>query len=302
MGEDEYINKLLWRGGSRRQRGAYGGQVIAQALMAACHTVTDPNMLLLSAHCYFMSPVKIDSPVTYRVARTKDGKVFSMRAVQVIQGDRIMSHCLASFKTPEPVTAVLSHSPAVFPHDMYPPDDPRHDLHSKEKLRFNHTIQLAKIPFDAYYCFSDSVQKKLLAKEPLEPRYGVTLEWGPPIMYTLTSFLFRMMSWLKIYGSLPQDSPQNVHRVALAFLSDFNMTFPLRLKYPTYSEGFSTSLDHTIWFHSPVQCDLTWFLQSVQCTQASEGTSLNSSHIYSEDGTLVATCQQQALHRLKSKL
>lgn len=177
MGEDEYTNKVLWQGDSHFPlRSAYGGQVIAQALMAACHTVTDPNMLLLSAHCYFMSPVKIDSPVTYRVLRTKDGKVFSMRAVQVLQGDKMVSHCLASFKRPEPVTPVLSHSPAVFPHDMYPPDDPRHDLQSKEKLKFNHTIQLAMIPFDAYYCFSDSVQKKLLAKEPLEPRwYGVSL-------------------------------------------------------------------------------------------------------------------------------
>lgn len=272
--------------------------MIAQALMAACHTVTDPNMLLLSAHCYFMSPVKIDSPVTFRVSRTKDGKVFSTRAIQVLQRDKMMAHCLASFKRPEPISPVLSHSPAVFPHNLYPPDDPHLDLQSKEKLRFNHTVRLSTTPLDAYYCLSDSVQKKLLAKEPLEPRYGVSLEWCPLAGF----FLFRMMSWLKIYGSLPQGSSQNLHRVALAFLSDLNMAFPLRLKYPNYSEGFSTSLDHTIWFHSPVQCDVTWFLQSVQCIQASEGTSLNSSHIFSEDGTLVATCQQQALHRLKSKI
>lgn len=110
------------------------------------------------------------------------------------------------------------------------------------------------------------------------------------------------MSWIRCYGDIPQSYTQNHHRVALAFLSDFSMAFPLRLKYPQFTDGFITSLDHSIWFHSHVQCDATWFLQSVQCIRASEGTSLNASHMFSEDGTLVATCQQQALYRLKSNL
>ena len=112
------------------------------------------------------------------------------------------------------------------------------------------------------------------------------------------------MSWLKSYGSFPPSFSQNQHRVVLAFLSDFSMAFPLKLKYPTvnFKGALTTSLDHSIWFHDTVHSDSTWILQVVQCTQASEGTSLNSSHMYSDNGTLVATCQQQALFRLKSQL
>ena len=63
-----------------------------------------------------------------------------------------------------------------------------------------------------------------------------------------------------------------------------------------------TSLDHAIWFHSPVHCQDSWFMLQTNCLQAGEGTSLNAGRLYSEDGTLVATCQQQALYRLNSKL
>ena len=103
---------------------------------------------------------------------------------------------------------------------------------------------------------------------------------------------------MKLSGSLPAASSQNTHRVALAFLSDFYMVFPVRLKYPGFIPSLSTSLDHSIWFHNSVECAADqWLLQSVECIQASGGTSLNCSHIYSEDGTLLATCHQQAFFR-----
>jgi acyl-CoA thioesterase len=53
LGGDEFVDVSPWQGESRfRMRGAYGGQVLGQALMAACRTVADPDLLLLSAHCY----------------------------------------------------------------------------------------------------------------------------------------------------------------------------------------------------------------------------------------------------------
>ena len=116
------------------------------------------------------------------------------------------------------------------------------------------------------------------------------------------SFFLRMMLWIRCHGDFPKSCDQNQHRVALAFLSDFCMPFPLRLKYPEFRGGLVTSLDHSVWFHGPVHCQGSWFLQDIRCVQAGEGTSLNQSRMYSEDGALVATCQQQALYRLDSKL
>ena len=150
--------------------------MLGQSLMAACHTVVDPDLLLISAHCYYMSPVKFGSPVTYRVTRTKDGRAFSMRAVQVLQGGKVVSHCLASFKKPEPANSFpLSHSPVGTPSGLYSPDDPRQDTHSKWRLIFNRRV--SNCPFDSYYIFRDSDQEKILAGEPLEPRYGNWLTW-----------------------------------------------------------------------------------------------------------------------------
>ena len=175
VGEDEYVSKILWPGDdSFKLRGAYGGQLIAQALMAACHTVTDTELLLHSAHCYFMTPVQISLPVTYRVARTKDGRVFSMRAVQALQEGKVLVQCLASFKRPESDPPVLSHSTAGIPPGFFPPDDPRLDTLSKEKMLFNHKVPVPSLPFDAYYCFRGNDQERLLAKEPVEPKYIYT--------------------------------------------------------------------------------------------------------------------------------
>ena len=106
-----------------------------------------------------------------------------------------------------------------------------------------------------------------------------------------------MYLWLKTSGSIPADQPQNTHRAALAFLSDFTMLMPIRFKYPEL-RGMVASLDHSIWFHAPVQAD-QWHMLVNTCQQAGHGTSLNTRRIYSGDGTLVATCQQQALFRSK---
>ena len=142
--------------------------MLGQALMSACRTVNDPDLLLLSAHCYFVSPVSFDSPVQYHVTRTKDGRVFSIRGVQVLQAGKVVSHCLASFKRSESNPPSLSHSPQGIPPGTYPPDDPRQD---REKLLFNHKISMESLPLDSYYCFRNHDQERVLAGEPLEPRY-----------------------------------------------------------------------------------------------------------------------------------
>ena len=141
--------------------------MVGQALMAACHTVADPDLLLLSAHCYFISPVKTNEQITYRVARTKDGRSFSARSVEALQGGKIVSHTLASFKKPETNPHSLSHSPGGIPPGIFPPEDPRVD---QERLFFNKRLELSSSPFDSYYCFRETDQERLLAREPLPPR------------------------------------------------------------------------------------------------------------------------------------
>ena len=178
MGEDEFVNKLLWRGGRNRLRGAYGGQIVGQSLMAACHTVSDPDLLLLSAHCYFLSPVKTDQHVIYRVTRCKDGRSFSSRSVEVLQGDKVVSRTMASFKRPETNPQSLVHSPPGIPPGILSPNDPRQD---EGRLFFNRRLDMDLSPFDACYSFRQIDQEKLLAREPLPPRFLHPLSLSLPL-------------------------------------------------------------------------------------------------------------------------
>lgn len=78
----------------------YGGQVAAQALMAASRTVAD-DRLPQSLHGYFLRPGQPDHPVIFQVDRDRDGGSFSARHVRAIQHGEVIFSMLASFKVPE---------------------------------------------------------------------------------------------------------------------------------------------------------------------------------------------------------
>jgi acyl-CoA thioesterase II len=74
----------------------FGGQVLAQALRAAAHTV-DRDRLPHSCHAYFLRPGKPDEPVMLHVHRDRDGGSFSARHVVASQGDAEIFTMSASF-------------------------------------------------------------------------------------------------------------------------------------------------------------------------------------------------------------
>ena len=165
-------SRSLWQGDTGKLRAVYGGQLVAQSLMAACQTVADPSLLLFSAHCYFTAPAQASSPLSYYVERSKDGRIFSTRSVKAMQGGKVAFLCLVSFKKPEQDAPALSHTPSDMPQGCLTPDDSRVDQESRERLAFNYYNQpeLSSMPLEAYYYFPESLQKNLLAREPVEPR------------------------------------------------------------------------------------------------------------------------------------
>ncbi|HXR54690.1 MAG TPA: acyl-CoA thioesterase domain-containing protein, partial [Acidimicrobiales bacterium] len=64
-----------------RQR-VFGGQVAAQALMAAGRTVSAGQVH--SLHAYFLRPGDPEVPILYEVDRIRDGRSFSTRRVVAI--------------------------------------------------------------------------------------------------------------------------------------------------------------------------------------------------------------------------
>jgi acyl-CoA thioesterase II len=74
----------------------YGGQVAAQALLAAGRTV-DSVRMPHSLHGYFLRPGKVDREVEYHVDRDRDGRSFSARHVRAMQDGVVIFSMLASF-------------------------------------------------------------------------------------------------------------------------------------------------------------------------------------------------------------
>ena len=97
----EPLEVNLFRGVSRdigTQR-VFGGQILAQSLLAACATVD--GRLPHSLHGYFLRAGDHEAPVVYQVDRTRDGRSFSSRRVQAIQHGRPIFTFAASFQVQE---------------------------------------------------------------------------------------------------------------------------------------------------------------------------------------------------------
>jgi acyl-CoA thioesterase II len=91
----------------------YGGQVLAQSVVAASRTVDDDRSIH-SIHGYFILPGDLAAPVVYFVDRLRDGGSFTTRRVTGIQHGRAIFNMSASFHRPEPGVE----------HQAPPPDVP----------------------------------------------------------------------------------------------------------------------------------------------------------------------------------
>jgi acyl-CoA thioesterase II len=96
----------------------FGGQVAAQALLAAILTV-DADRTLHSMHGYFLRRGTSDRSVVLQVFRDRDGRSFSARRVLAIQNGEVLFSVAASFHVDEPSN---EYQVPVAP-DMPDPDD-----------------------------------------------------------------------------------------------------------------------------------------------------------------------------------
>ncbi len=115
----EQLEHNLYRGRSPKvdwQR-VFGGQTIAQALVAAQRTV-EPERHVHSLHGYFMRPGDTKLPIVYEVDRIRDGGSFTTRRVLAIQHGQAIFSLEASFQVDE---KGLEHQFAL-PDDVPPPE------------------------------------------------------------------------------------------------------------------------------------------------------------------------------------
>src|SRR5690606_6666347 len=98
----ERIEHDIYRGRNRDigSGRVFGGQVLAQSLVAARRTI-DEDRDAHSVHGYFILPGDLKAPIVYFVDRLRDGKSFTTRRVTAIQHGRAIFNMSASFQVRE---------------------------------------------------------------------------------------------------------------------------------------------------------------------------------------------------------
>ena len=111
-----------------------GGQVVAQALRAACLTV-DPPHLPQSLHAYFVRAGDEHQPVLYELERVRDSRSFATRQVVAYQAGGAILNMIASFHAPESGTeidAVVAPAGVDDPESL--PDEPTNLLFDRRSV------------------------------------------------------------------------------------------------------------------------------------------------------------------------
>src|SRR6266404_6616421 len=111
----EQLEVNLYRGRSPQvtwQR-VFGGQVVGQALVAACRTVDVTQRPPHSLHAYFLLAGDPKVPIIYEVDRIRDGKSFTTRRVIAIQHGQAIYTMAVSFHRDEPGMSHQAEMPKV---------------------------------------------------------------------------------------------------------------------------------------------------------------------------------------------
>ncbi len=269
----EELDRDLYRG--RRQpegRGrVFGGQVIAQALMAGVQAV-DPDRVPHSLHAYFMRPGDEELPIILRVNRDYDGGSFSTRRIIAFQKGEPILNMAASFQKRE---EGLSHQ------DEMPDVPPPETLTPEAELR----LQVAdQVPERLRDFFTRPRPFDIRHASPWTP---LEADAHPPVQNV----------WFR--AQAPVTGGPDMHRAMLAWASDMMLLGtgmrPHGLSW--VQPGVQTaSLDHALWFHDDVRVD-DWLLYAMDSPWGGRGRGFNRGKIFARDGRLVASVTQEGLMR-----
>lgn len=245
----------------------FGGQVLAQALMAAGLTVEDGRPAH-SLHAYFLRAGHAGSPVEFFVDRLRDGKHFSARSVSATQDSKLILTLHASFHTPE---AGFNHQPPAPSKEPTP-------------------VALAEA------LSNDKSPDRTIGSEINDPPLDY-LPFNNHLKLTTPQADTEARCWTRARGPLPT-TPLH-HLCALAFASDVALLASALLPHDAslFSDTiFPASIDHSLWFHRvPVFND--WHQYITDSPWAGDARALCRGQFFDAAGQLVATVAQEGLLR-----
>ncbi|MFD3560190.1 acyl-CoA thioesterase II [Streptomyces sp. NBC_01003] len=277
----ERIEQDIFRGQSRSAvvPRVFGGQVAAQALVAAGRTVPGDRHAH-SLHAYFLVAGDPGAPIVYTVDRIRDGRSFTTRRVVAVQHGQPIFHLSASFQTYEDG---LEHQAA-----MPPAPDPE-------------TLPTAAEMLPRY---ADAFVEPGVAERLLEAREAVDLRYvdAPPFGSVGTPQEPRSQVWFRTNGKLDGVIDEPLLHVCLAtYVSDMTLLDSVLLAHGrggwAVGDVVGASLDHAMWFHRPFRAD-EWLLYDQESPSASGGRGLGQARIYTRDGQLAISVIQEGVVRV----
>ncbi|MFE7585380.1 acyl-CoA thioesterase [Streptomyces gardneri] len=270
----ERIEQDIFRGESRPSivPRVFGGQVAAQALVAAGRTVP-ADRLAHSLHAYFLRAGDPGAPIVYTVDRIRDGRSFTTRRVVAVQHGQPIFHLSASFQTYE---EGLDHQV-----DMAPAPDPE-SLPTPAEMLPRHLPR-------------EVADRLIEARAAVDLRYAETPPWGT----VGTPREPRSQVWFRTNGKLADDPL--LHVVLATYVSDMTLLDSVLLAHGrggwAVGDVVGASLDHAMWFHRPFRAD-EWLLYDQESPTASGGRGLGQARIYTQDGRLAISVIQEGVVRV----
>jgi acyl-CoA thioesterase-2 len=261
-----------WTGQSVGFQRIFGGQIMAQCLIAGYQTL-EKGRMVHSFHSYFLRPGDFKQNIIFEVDRIRDGKSFTTRRVNAIQNGEAIFSCSISFQKRE---KGLSHQ--IKMPKIQGPEGLKSDL----ELRQNYK---SKIPKDYLPMW---LREREIETRQVEPVDLLKAEKLPPYRST----------WMRPTGKLPSD--ERIHQALLLYVSDMGLlgaaVNPHEVNF--MSKKFqSASLDHVMWFHGKVNFN-NWILHHMHSPISQNARGFSRGSIYTKSGKLLASTAQEGLMRI----
>ena len=270
----EPIEVNIFRGvqaDENRQR-VFGGQVAAQALMAAGRTVEKATVH--SLHSYFLRPGDPNVPILYEVDRIRDGRSFTTRRVKAIQHGHAIFNMACSFHALE----------RGIEHQFDMPDVPDPDSIPSLEIRLEP--------------WREELADWFARPHPIDQRFIGDLPWKAANEPTEEPREPTQRLWIRADGTLPDDPL--LHSCVATYASDMSLFDTILAPHPSISwddpNFMGASLDHCMWFHKPFRVD-EWMLYDTDSPVAHGGRGLARGFLYDQSGQLCVSMVQEGLAR-----
>lgn len=252
---------------SRNPIRTFGGQMMAQAFVAACRTVS-PKLPPSTLSMHFIAGGDPTKDLRFQVVRLRDERRFANRRVDVTQDGVLLG------------TALVSHLAGGrgLEHNVPAPQVPHPDgLPTIEELLVG---------------YEETVPLFVEALKPIQWRYTNDPAW---VMRDKGDRLEHNRVWMTADAPMPEDPV--LHAAALVYSSDTTVLDSIITTHGLswgFDRIFAVTMNHSVWFHRPI-CFDDWVLYATSSPVAADSRGLSSGHFFDTDGRVLATVVQEGI-------